>query len=167
MTQAPVLRLALDQNFPTPIIQALARWMPTNLVLRHVHQIHPSLSYLNDRDLITAVGLLGFDGLATNNYRMLNEPAEIASVVSAKIMLVAVIAAGHNPIRASGSLLVELPGLPSRARRGVGTVVRLHFEPRPIDSAWHHLRSAVVKAGGDIDDAWPDLKALFDLERGA
>lgn len=52
MNQPRTLRLALDQNFPTPLINAVRVYLPTNLELQSLHEIDPRLSDLDDRPLI-------------------------------------------------------------------------------------------------------------------
>ena len=112
------LRLALDQNFPTPLIEAIRGYLPPEVELSHLGVIDRRLSDLPDRRLFLALAQLGFDGLVTNNYKMLDVPAEIAAILKTRAVVVAVEALGHDPIRAVGALLLELPGLPSRIRPG-------------------------------------------------
>lgn len=58
---APQLRLALDQNFPTPIISAVRPYLPPEIELTHVHKLDSRLSDLTDR--VVAVEGLGHDPL--------------------------------------------------------------------------------------------------------
>ena len=44
MNQPPTLRLALDQNVPTPLINAVRACLPSNLELQSLHEIDPRLS---------------------------------------------------------------------------------------------------------------------------
>lgn len=75
-TPAPAksLRLALDQNFPRPLLEALQPFLPPDLELAHIFAIDPRMSDLADRELILQLAAWGWDGLVTNNYRMLNIP---------------------------------------------------------------------------------------------
>ncbi len=79
-------------------------WVPTDIDLTSVRKIDPALSDLSDRNLFIALKQLGFDGLVTNNYKMLNVPEEIAAIVSTKATVIAVVGLGHDPIRAVGAL---------------------------------------------------------------
>jgi hypothetical protein len=129
------LRLALDQNFPTPLINAIRDYLPADLEARSLREIDPRLSDLEDRPLFIALHQLGWDGLITNNYKMLDVPSEIAAIVKTKAIVIAVDGLGHDPLRAVGALLLELPGLPDRIRPRTSNVFRLayrrHYPKRP------------------------------------
>jgi hypothetical protein len=103
------LRLALDQNFPTPILAALARFI-VDIELIPLRKIDPRLSSLDDRTLVVALHQLGFPGLVTNNYKMLKNPKELAAIVATKLTVFAIEGVGDDPIRATGALLLDLPG---------------------------------------------------------
>ena len=66
---APTLRLALDQNFPTPLINAVNDYLPVEIEMKSLRRIDPRLSELDDRTLFLALHHLGWHGLITNNYR--------------------------------------------------------------------------------------------------
>jgi len=148
------LRLALDQNFPTPLIEAMRPWVPTDIDLTSVRKIDPALSDLSDRNLFIVLKQLGFDGLVTNNYKMLNVPEEVAAIVSTKATVIAVVGLGHDPIRAVGALLLELPGLRDRIRPGKSNVFRLAYGPRPPKDAWEYLSEAASRLGVPTEDLW-------------
>lgn len=80
--EAEGLVLPLDVNFPEPILKALADYMP-DLELRPLREIDPALTRLDDRDLALALRQEGYDWLITNNYRMLQNPAELAAIMQA------------------------------------------------------------------------------------
>lgn len=102
-------RLALDQNFPTPILAALADFI-VDIELVPLRKIDPRLSTLDDRALVIALHQLGFRGLVTNNYKMLKNPKELAAIVATKLTVFAIEGVGDDPIRATGALLLDLPG---------------------------------------------------------
>lgn len=155
---APVLRLALDQNFPVPLLDAMSDFVPSEVKLEHLPRIDRRLSLLGDRKLIIALYQRGFDGLITNNYKMLNDPAEFAAIIATKSVLVAVEGLGHDPIRAAGALLMELPGLPSRIRPRRGNVIRLRFTQRRADDAWDYLARVAEQRGRPAADLWAEVK---------
>ncbi len=103
------LRLDLDQNFPTPLINAVRDYLPGDLDLRSLREIDSRLSDLDDRPLFIALHQLGWDGLVTNNYKMLDVPTEIAAIVKTKAIVIAVDGLGHDPLRAVGALLLRAP----------------------------------------------------------
>lgn len=110
------LRLALDQNFPTPLINAVRRYLPTTMDVASLREIDPRLFDLDDRPLFLALHQLGWGGLITNNYKMLYVPAEIAAIVKTKSVVVAVKGLGHDPPPA----LTPAPALPMIVRPGSG-----------------------------------------------
>lgn len=94
----------------------MSAYIPQDIKLTHIPNIDPRLSELSDRKLFIALRQLGYDGLVTNNYKMLSVPEELAAIVKTKAVVVAIEALGHDPIRAVGALLLELPGLADRVR---------------------------------------------------
>jgi hypothetical protein len=103
------VRLALDQNFPVPIINAMQDFM-VDIELVSLRRIDPRLSTLDDRELLIALKQLGFPGLVTNNYKMLKNPKELAAIIATKVTVFAVEGVGDDPIRATGAVLLDLPG---------------------------------------------------------
>lgn len=61
------VRLALDQNFPEPILNALGRFIP-EAELVPLRKIDQRLPTLDDRALVIALHQLDYQGLVTNNY---------------------------------------------------------------------------------------------------
>jgi len=53
------LRLALDQNFPTPLINAVRGYLPVDIEVLSLREIDPRLSDLDDRPLFIAPHQLG------------------------------------------------------------------------------------------------------------
>jgi hypothetical protein len=156
------LRLALDQNFPTPLINAVRGYLPANLELRSLHEIDPRLSDLDDRPLIIGLHQLGWHGLITNNYKMLDVPTEIAAIVATKMIVVAIEGLGHDPLRAVGALLLELPGLSDRLRPRTSNVFRLAYRRRPPEDAWTYLQRAAERVGQQTDQLWRRVRVSGD-----
>lgn len=109
MVKPAPTRLALDQNFPTPILKALDEFV-VDVHLEPLHQIDPRLSTLDDRELVIALHQLGYPGLVTNNYKMLKNPRELAAIIATKLTVFAIEGVGDDPIRATGAILLDLPG---------------------------------------------------------
>jgi hypothetical protein len=148
------LRLALDQNFPTPLINAVRSYLPAELDLRSLREIDPRLSDLDDRPLFIALHQLGLDGLITNNYKMLDVPTEIAAIVKTKMIVIAIEGLGHDPLRAVGALLLELPGLAGRIRPRTSNVFRLAYRRRAPEEAWTYLQRAAERRGEEPRALW-------------
>lgn len=152
------LRLALDQNFPTPLIDAVRHWLPPDLDMTSVSKIDPAMSALSDVELFIALHQMGYDGLVTNNYKMLYVPEEIGAIVSTKAIVVAVEGMGHDPIRAYGALLMELPGLRNRIRSGQANVIRLAYQRRQPEDGWDYLVKVAERQGVPTQDLWTQVR---------
>ena len=109
MAKPKPVRLALDQNFPTPILAALSDFV-VDVELVPLSEIDRRLSTLDDRQLIVALHQMGYPGLVTNNYKMLKNPKELAAIIATKLTVFAIEGVGHDPIRATGAVLLDLPG---------------------------------------------------------
>jgi hypothetical protein len=151
------IRLALDQNFPTPLIRAVATYLPDDVEVSSLHQIDRRLSDLDDRSLLIALRQVGWDGLITNNYKMLAVPQEIAAIIKTRTTVVAVEGLGHDPLRAVGALMLELPGLASRLVPNRSNVFRLAYRRRTPEDAWDYLRVVAERAGRTPEDLWNDV----------
>jgi len=89
---------------------------------------------------------------------MLDVPEEVAAIVKTKAVVVAVEALGHDPIRAVGALLLELPGLARRVRPNVSNVFRLNYARRRPEDAWVYLTAAAVRLQRTSKELWDEVK---------
>ncbi|MPZ60274.1 MAG: hypothetical protein GEU93_03040 [Propionibacteriales bacterium] len=113
---------------------------------------------MSDRRLFVALYQLGWDGLITNNYRMLRIPAELAAIIKTKATVVAIEGLGHDPLRAVGALLLELPGLPGRVVPSCANVFRLSYaRRRPVD-AWRYLARVAESRGQNTEALWQEVQ---------
>lgn len=155
-TQASV-RLALDQNFPIPLINAVRDYLPSTVRLAHLKSIDRRMQELDDRSLIIALHQAAWDGLITNNYKMLDVPAEVAAIVKTKLTVIAIEGLGHDPLRAVGALLIELPGIPRRIRPKQANVFRLAYRQRPPTNAWDYFKAAAARHHRDSNELWQEV----------
>lgn len=95
------VRLAMDHNFPEPLLQELSPWIP-EVEFHWLRDIHPELAHLDDRKMIIALHQLGWVGLVTNNYKMLSIPTELAAILKTKIGFFCIEGTGDDPVRAAG-----------------------------------------------------------------
>lgn len=105
------LRLALDHNFPTPILALLDRYLP-DLDLVPVRTIDHRMPDLGDRELILALHQAGWPALVTSNYKMLRNPKELAAILRTKLTVVAVEGVGGEGHRCRADVAgsVATPG---------------------------------------------------------
>lgn len=85
-----------------------------------IGSIDPRLATLGDRELILALHQRGWPALVTNNYRMLRNPKELAAVLKTKVAVIAVQGLGDDMVRATGALLLDLPGVCKRLKPHAG-----------------------------------------------
>jgi hypothetical protein len=139
------MRLALDQNFPLPLVLAFKSFIPPRITLEHLTMIDAALSPVTDSKLIHELSQRNYDGLVTTDYHMLDDPETVAAMVATKLTMLVIEAAGHDPLKATAALFQELPGLEHRLVPNQANVI-LH-RPRPTKPrpAWEHLRKIADK----------------------
>jgi hypothetical protein len=113
---------------------------------------------LDDRTLFLALHHLGWHGLITNNYKMLDVPAELAAIVRTQAVVVAVEGLGHDPLRAVGALLLELPGLSNRVIPRRSNVIRLAYRRRMAEGARTRFQQVAERRGRITDELWQEVR---------
>lgn len=94
------MRLALVQNFPIPLIDAVRDYLPLTVQLAHPKSINRRMQELDDRSLIIiALHGVEWNELITNNFKMLDVPAEVAAIVKTKLTVIPIEGLGHDPLR--------------------------------------------------------------------
>lgn len=151
-------RLALDQNFPLKLVRSIEAAAPVGIQMHSLHEIDTRLETLSDRQLIIALNQLGFDALASNNYRMLDVPEELAALLATKLGFVAIRSAGHNPVKATGALLLELSNLPQLFTDPKQRILELRFDPRKPTDGWDYLTQIATRSGLAPQDLYRRVK---------
>jgi hypothetical protein len=121
------LRLALDQNFPAPIVRALQSYIP-GVQLTPVGDIDARLPIADDWQLLLALSQKGYDGLVTQDARMLNLAKELIVIEQTRLKVIVIEATGHQPVAATGILLAHLDGLRAQADPRRAQVWRLRVK---------------------------------------
>jgi hypothetical protein len=123
---------ALDKNFPQPIVSVLSDFQ-ADATLIPLDQIDPRMSTLDDWELLLALHhhVDPWDGLITTDTSMLAQGPELATLIQTKLTLVVAVAAGHNPVKASGLLFAYLTGICQRTTPDKAQVWRLNAANRP------------------------------------
>jgi hypothetical protein len=151
-------RYLLDQNFPVNLVRVMSEFMPDDLALFHLPAIDERLSDARDRELIIWAKKQGYDALVSTNYRMLDQPDEVAAMVETKLTMVLTKKMGHNPLRASGALFLELPTLHHRVRPGKSNIFLLTHEPRKPAQAWEHLTKIAARRATSTESLWQQFR---------
>lgn len=119
--------IPLDHNFPVPILDCLHEFI-VDVNLLPLRRIDERLADLDDRQLVIALHQLGYPGFVTSNYKMLQNPRELAAVIATGLNVFAIEAVGHDPLRATGALLLDLPSAVRAMESGARGVFT--FRPR-------------------------------------
>ena len=140
-------RFALDQNFPTPIIQAL-RSSIVEVELAPVFAIDRRLSELDDWELLLALHHHPdrYDGLITTDSSMLSQARELAVLMQTRLTLVVAQAAGHDPVRATGLVLTHLPQIAKMTRPDKAQIWSLSARTPAADDPWVVLGTVASRA---------------------
>ncbi len=149
------LELALDANFPEPILEALADYIQ-DIRLVPLDEIDGRLQDLDDRQLIIALHQLGYTWLVTNNYKMLDNPYELAAVLKTKMTVFAIKGAGDDMLRATGALLLDLPPAVKRVSKGGAAGRVFRFAPRsptPRDP-WDFMKKAAARREEPVNELY-------------
>ena len=156
-------QLVLDVNFPVPIVRAVEPYIKgVNFV--SLDDIDSQLRELDDRDLLRALHQEGYEWLVTNDTRMLQNPEEIAAIMKSKVSVFAVKGAGHDPVRATGALLLDLPGALKRAQSFERPAV-FRSAPRNPDpqKPWDFLKRAAEHLNVSVTDLFNEVR-MTDAE---
>ena len=134
---------ALDQNFPQPVLETLGEYIyEADLV--PLGEIDPRLiDAMEDWQVLLALhhDKRPWDGLITADSGMLKLPRELATLLQTKLTLIVAEESGHDPLRASGLLLLHLPGICQQTDQSKAQVWRLRAPPQKaaIDP-WEELQ---------------------------
>ena len=151
------MRLPLDQNFPEPILGQLEPWM-RDIELLPLRTIDEELTRLDDRSLLIALKQLEFEGLVTLNYKMLRNPKELAAVLKTRLNVFTVEGVGHDPIRATGALLLDLGPAVNAIESGRTGVFWLRpRSPQPQDP-WDLFERAAKNHNADAAVLYEQVK---------
>jgi hypothetical protein len=155
------VRIALDENFPTPILDALDRYI-VEAELVPVDRIDSRLRGLPDRQLVLALHQLGWPILVTANYKMAHNPKEIAALLKTKMTLVALEAAGHDMVRATGALLLYLPGVLRSWEPAAAEVFSVRPRQLRAKGTWEVLRSAAERLDRNVAELYAEVQVTDD-----
>jgi hypothetical protein len=137
---APRRLFALDQNFPEPIIAALREAIDC-AELVSVRDIGKELPTLDDWELLLRLHTdpREWDGLITCDASMLSLSREMAALERTGLSLVIADGQGHNPIRATGLLLVHIEHICHQTVRHRSQIWTLRAGHKDPDKATRYL----------------------------
>lgn len=133
---------ALDQNFPQPVLAALGDFI-IEAELIPLGDIDSRLTEdMEDWQVLLALHhhAREWDGLITTDSSMLKLPRELATLLQTRLTLVVAEEAGHDPLRATGLLLLHLPSICGDTDPNTSQVWRLRAQARrPPINPWEEM----------------------------
>jgi hypothetical protein len=140
---------ALDQNFPEPIVAALQRYLEDDVELVPIRQIDERLPTFEDWAILHALHRheRAWDGLITTDLGILSLPKELAVLCQSKLSLVVAVAAGHDPIKATGLILAHISTVCERTDRGTAQVWRLRTSAKDAEDPWNFIATIAGRRG--------------------
>jgi hypothetical protein len=150
---------ALDHNFPDPIVAVLAAFQADATLVR-IDQIDTRMADLDDWELLLALHLHAdpWDGLITTDSSMLNQASELATLIQTRLTLVVALAAGHDPVKASGLLFAYLGGICRRTTLETAQVWALHAASNPHRDPWDYLKRFAEHNSRPVEEVWAEFR---------
>lgn len=99
--------VALDHNFPEPVLAGVDRWLK-DVEFHHLRHLDPRLAELQDHDLIYDLHDRGLPILVTHNWKMENDARVVVAVHLTRFTLLTLRKAGDDMIFATGVLLRDI-----------------------------------------------------------
>ncbi len=139
---------ALDQNFPEPIVFAMASYIEC-AELVPVRLIHPELTRVDDWQLLQALkdDVRSWDGLITSDSSMLNLEREMCVLLRTRLTLVVARGQGDNPIRATGIILAHIDHICHHSTPMEPQVWDLGVTQKPFVKPWELLGRIAQRRG--------------------
>ena len=147
---------ALDQNFPQPVVDSLRDWLEADAELVPIADVDQAMATLDDWEVLLALhtDARAWDGLITTDASMLSLPRELSVLCQTKLTLVVAVAAGHDPIKATGLVFAHISNICQRTRRDRPQVWRLATAGRDADDPWDYLERAAGRRGETANQAF-------------
>lgn len=99
--------IALDHNFPKPILQTVAPYLP-EVSLHWIHDVDEGLADLQDHDLVFELHRRGFSVLLTGDHHMVNDVRVLVALEQTRMSLLTARNIGDDPVFATGVVLRDL-----------------------------------------------------------
>jgi hypothetical protein len=150
---------ALDHNFPEPIVEVLGEVQEGGEAeLVSVTDVDPRMADLDDWQIMLALHhhQRSWDGLITTDSSILNQPPELAVLIQTKLTLIVAMAAGDDPIKATGLLFAYLGGICTRTDPDEPQVWKLQAANRPAQKPWDELKRTADHQHRSVGDIWQE-----------
>lgn len=136
MTTGPdplLLSFLIDECYPSQLIGLLKgtiREIGVDLI-----PFPKSFKGMEDWEVVASIASTGSRGLISGDPNMIHVPRVIPAVIQTKVALVLVDALNHNPVKATGALLLDIGGIARTLRNEEGPAIFIvkHSAPEMID----------------------------------
>lgn len=157
-------RFALDQNFPTPLLEALRPFI-REVDLVSVRDLDGRLPELRDWELLLSLyhWRPRIDGLVTADSSMTSLPREMCVVAQTRLSLIVAAEAGHDPLKAAGLLLLHLPHICEQSRIDRAQIWSLRSIQRPPVKPHEYLERIAKRERKTVEEV-RDEHALSQAE---
>ncbi|HET9754422.1 MAG TPA: hypothetical protein VFP52_15725 [Myxococcales bacterium] len=158
----PVL-FALDQNYPPPLVESFRDYL-SSAELVPVNQIDPRMAKLADWQLLCALrkDARPWSGLITCDGDFLRVPKTVSAVIETKLAVVITEAAGHDPLIASGLLLINLETVCKGLVRDTPQLWRLSHAKKPVLDPWDEFRKIAKHQNRHTRDLYDQHKVTSE-----
>jgi hypothetical protein len=117
-------RFGVDHNFPEPLLDAIRGYLPFGVEM--IKKISPLLiQNVDDWQVLLALAQQRYHGFISLDFEAIALPKEMAVVHQTKLTVVAIEAAGDNPLRAVGQLLIHATHIEKNYRPDEPQVFRI------------------------------------------
>ena len=99
--------VALDHNFPKPIVERIDRFLP-EVDFFWIRDIDPAMAELDDHDLVYELHRVGFGVMVTADAKLRRDPRVLVAVGQTRLTILVIERAADDPILATGVLLRDL-----------------------------------------------------------
>jgi len=156
---ASKVRLALDHNFPAPVLKAFGVMVP-HVELVPIAEIDEGLAEVDDWELFVALHRheQRWDGLVTNDEALLSLAKEMTVLSQTNLTLIVAAGEGHNPIRAVGLLLCHLNHICHHTTPDRPQVWKLTVSQKDYDEPRKYLEKIAEKKQKTVEE-------LFQIHR--
>lgn len=137
MSASEPATVALDHNFPTPLLELLRDALP-DVRLVAIRDIDVRLAEFDDDAMIVALHQLGYGCLVTTD-RMLHDAVTLVAIEQTRLTVGVIEGVGDDPIRAVGALLLDLLPVLRKHARSKPQIFRLRPRAPVPEPPGHYL----------------------------
>jgi len=155
-------RFAVDHNFPKPLLDAIRGYLPFGVEM--IKDISPLLvENVEDWQVLLALSQREYHGFISLDFEAIVLPKEMAVVHQTHLTVVAIEAAGNNPLRAAGQLLIHATHIEKAYRADAAQVFKISPPRlRPPERAWDCLGTISARQEKSVAQVFREYRLTDD-----